>query len=77
MSLARAFLEAGVPAVVASLWAVDDQRTAWLMERFHRALRQEGDPVLALQQAQVAAIASWGEEVEGPAVWAAFEVIGR
>jgi CHAT domain-containing protein len=76
-SLARAFLSAGVPAVLANLWPVADQRTAWLQERFHRALVAGRDPAAALQLAQRDAIAAWGRSAAAAAVWGGFEVIGR
>src|SRR5262249_42631080 len=37
--LAQAFLVAGVPTVVASLWDIDDESTAVLMEKLHAAHR--------------------------------------
>jgi CHAT domain-containing protein len=36
ISLPAGFLQAGAPAIVSSLWAVDDRSTALLMERFYR-----------------------------------------
>jgi CHAT domain-containing protein len=42
--LARAFLIAGVPAIVPSHWDVSDRATAELMERFYRRLAG-GEPV--------------------------------
>jgi CHAT domain-containing protein len=38
VGLSRAFIYAGAPAVIVSLWKVDDVSTAWLMERFHKYL---------------------------------------
>ena len=38
VGLSRAFLYAGAPAVVVSLWKVDDSTTAWLMTRLHQYL---------------------------------------
>jgi CHAT domain-containing protein len=43
VGLPAGFLLAGAPAVVASLWSVDDLSTALLMERFYR-LHLAGDP---------------------------------
>ncbi|HKI05532.1 MAG TPA: CHAT domain-containing protein [Thermoanaerobaculia bacterium] len=75
-SLARAFLAAGVPTVVASLWSVDDGATAHLFEAFHRNLRPGVDPVDALRAAQLEMLRSRNEKDRSPWTWAAFEVIG-
>jgi CHAT domain-containing protein len=53
MGLTRAFLYAGVPRVVASLWPVQDRAAAELMSRFYRALwREKKSPSTALREAQ-------------------------
>jgi CHAT domain-containing protein len=72
LGLAHAFLAAGVPTVVASLWAVDDQSTARLSVRFHQDFRRGADALTALRAAQLAEIA------DGPRdwTWATFEVLG-
>jgi CHAT domain-containing protein len=83
-SLARAFLAAGVPTVVASLWSVDDKETSVLFDAFHQAWASrrdavaEGarDPVDALRAAQLAMIHSSQPADRSPRAWAAFEVLG-
>jgi CHAT domain-containing protein len=74
-TLGRAFLAAGVPTVVASLWAVDDNATARLLSRFHRELQAGADPASALRQAQIATIHD-PQTARLPADWGAFEVFG-
>lgn len=55
MSLQRAFHVAGAKAVVASLWKVDDQRTAKLMDRYYELMVDGGKTRLeALREAQLA-----------------------
>ena len=71
-SLARPFLAAGVPAVVASLWDVDDKATADFFSRFYRHLSRDFDPAQALQRAQKDSIADDSD----PRAWGAFELIG-
>ncbi|HSW15733.1 MAG TPA: CHAT domain-containing protein [Ramlibacter sp.] len=69
-SIASAFLRAGVRAVLAAQWPVDDASAAWLMPLFYRALRRgEGlPPAQALQAAQLMfmhgdlAGEQWGDE---------------
>ncbi len=73
-SVARAFLAAGVPTVVATLWPVDDDAAADFFIRLHRHLAAGEQPAAALRQTQIESIH------KGPtgstAVWAAVEVIG-
>jgi CHAT domain-containing protein len=71
-ALARAFLVAGAPAVVGSMWLVDDEDTAHFMESFHRQLAAGLTPAAALRAAQVEAIRAGGRSP----VWAAFRYEG-
>ena len=75
-SIARAFLAAGVPAVVASLWATDDRASAELFARFHERLRVGDDPAKALRFAQLSLLKSGIPSLQQPSKWGAFEVIG-
>ncbi|WP_435388425.1 CHAT domain-containing protein [Laspinema olomoucense] len=52
IGLASGFLYAGTPAVVSSLWCVDDFATACLAIRFYYELRQDERVVMALHRAQ-------------------------
>lgn len=52
IGLARAFIYAGVPSVLVSLWAVEDVSTAMLMERFYTGLVEGRTPADALRRAQ-------------------------
>jgi CHAT domain-containing protein len=73
-SLARAFIDAGVPAVVASLWPVDEAAEP-LLVRFHRELQRRPDIGRALQVAQLSFLQQHG--FDAPArVWAGFILIG-
>lgn len=75
-NLARPFLAAGVPAVVASLWSVDDDSTSHFFSRFYKHLHSSFDAAAALRAAQIEAIELAEEESRDPRTWAAFEVIG-
>ncbi|MBX3085577.1 MAG: CHAT domain-containing protein [Anaerolineae bacterium] len=79
-ALNRAFLYAGAPSVVASLWSVDDEATALLMETFFK-LRAEGKAdAEALQAAQkfVREYTEGGQTpYASPYFWAAFVLTGR
>lgn len=76
LSLARAFLAAGVPTIVASLWDVDDEATARLLQSFHKRFQQGDDAATALRQAQLSMLASPDTALRSPAAWGAFEVLG-
>jgi CHAT domain-containing protein len=53
LGLPAGFLQAGAPAVVSTLWAVDDLSTMLLMEHFYQAhLQDHLPPAAALRQAQ-------------------------
>ena len=58
VSVARPFLGGGVPLVIASQWDVDDRATEQLTLAFHRELAKSGDPIHALQAAQLAMLRS-------------------
>jgi CHAT domain-containing protein/Flp pilus assembly protein TadD len=73
VGLSRAFLYAGSRGVVCSLWQVDDQRTARLMQALYAEL-QKGKPSReALTAARRALIA----DEEPPLFWAPFILIGK
>ncbi len=59
IGLTRAFIYAGTPSVVASLWKVDDSSTAHLMSSFYKNLKTMSK-VEALRQAQLALIRGEG-----------------
>jgi CHAT domain-containing protein len=76
VSVARPFLGGGVPLVIASQWDVDDRATEQLTLVFHRELAKSGDPVRALQIAQLALLRS-GDAVQAlPESWGAFVAVG-
>ncbi len=75
LGLARAFLAAGVPNVVASLWNVEDRDGEALFEQFHRRYRVGMPAAAALREAQLALLRDPVSGSSDPAVWAAFELI--
>ena len=75
LGLSRAFLLAGAPTVIVSLWNLPDDTgaTAELMKRFYRALRRtHSSPARALRRAMLTTMRRYPEPLE----WAAFVVIG-
>lgn len=77
-SLARAFLGAGVPLVVGSLWPVQSSATEKLMVSFHsnRTNEQRSSTVEALRRAQQEMAHGPAENLHRPYYWAAFTVTG-
>lgn len=76
LGLARSFLIAGVPAVIASLWDVDDEPSSRLVLRFHELLRSGADPMAALRQAQLELLSDNDHSLASPHGWAAFQLVG-
>ncbi|MCP4573783.1 MAG: CHAT domain-containing protein [bacterium] len=74
IGLTGAFLGAGVPAVVASLWRVPDAATSVLMERFYTELAAGRDVATALASAQRAV--RHEPATAHPFHWAGFVVVG-
>jgi CHAT domain-containing protein len=76
-SFARAFISAGAPLVVASLWRVESAATETLMINFHILRRQkEMSTVDALRTAQHQMAYGPAQKTRRPYYWAAFTVTG-
>lgn len=75
-SLSRAFLTAGVPAVIGTLWDVDDEASTEILLELHRRLRRGQDAAASLQAAQIRLLKSEETTWRSPLVWAGFELIG-
>jgi CHAT domain-containing protein/tetratricopeptide (TPR) repeat protein len=76
VSLARPFMAAGVPSVVATLWDVSDGASQTLFESFYQALRDGATPALALRDAQLRLLRSGDSQLRLPAAWAGFVALG-
>lgn len=77
IGFARAFLVAGAPVVVASLWPVDSDATAELMIAFHRFRKAEKQSTTeALTLAKQHMMNHENTRYRDPYYWAGFTVIG-
>ena len=74
-SLARGFLRAGVPDVVASRWNVDSESTRLLMGTFYDALLSGQSVVRALAYAE--SQLQQHQTTQHPYYWAAFDALGQ
>lgn len=72
MSLARSFMYAGIPALVVSLWQVNDQSTSIIMQNFYENLCNEMTKDEALRQAKLSFIRNATGWAAHPAFWAPF-----
>jgi CHAT domain-containing protein len=77
IGLARPFKAAGVPVVIASLWAVDSQATTDLMISFHRLrTRERMSSAFALRAAQLEMLKHANPTYREPYYWASFSLSG-
>ena len=74
IGLPRAFLYAGAKSVIATLWKVDDEATAVLMEAFYKRIKAGDPPSMALHRAQLEMIKN--SRYSEPRYWAAFVLQG-
>jgi CHAT domain-containing protein len=72
IGLTRAFIYAGTPSVIASLWKVDDRATSDFMTAFYQQLRRGKSKAAALQTARM----QTREKYPHPYYWAAFVLTG-
>jgi CHAT domain-containing protein len=74
--LTRAFMYAGVPSLIVTLWAVNDEAAAELIKRFYEGILKKGlRPAAALRSAQadLSREAKW----RAPYYWAGFTLQGE
>ncbi|NEQ69410.1 MAG: tetratricopeptide repeat protein [Symploca sp. SIO2D2] len=76
VGLNRAFLYAGTPTVMSSLWNVDDAATGLLMKEFYSNLQGGMGKAESLQQAQKAVRQNQEQDYSHPYYWAAFSLTG-
>lgn len=72
VGLSRAFIYAGTPTIIASLWNVDDEATNVLMTSFYTHLKQGMSKAEALRAAQLETRAKY----PNPYYWAGFVLTG-
>jgi CHAT domain-containing protein len=75
VGLTRAFMYAGTPAVMVSLWSVSDISTATLMGEFYKNLVIKNlDKTNALRKAKLTMLKN--EKFANPYYWAPFVIVG-
>ena len=73
IGLTRAFIYAGAPTVVTTLWKVDDRASFRLMDAFYRALAAGASKAQALRRAQLTVM----RDAPPPFFWAAYQLTGE
>lgn len=73
LGITRAFMYAGTPTVIASLWSVSDESTAILMKNFYKRLKEGNTAAASLRAAQIDLM----KEFPQPFYWAPFIVTGK
>ncbi len=76
LGLGRAFLAAGVPSLVMSLWPIEDNATSELMQLFYQNLLNGDTKVQALRAAQCSLLHRTSSSYTHPYFWAAFCLVG-
>ncbi|MEM7371370.1 MAG: CHAT domain-containing tetratricopeptide repeat protein [Bacteroidota bacterium] len=77
ISLARACTYSGAQSVIASLWQVDDESTASLMQEFYHQLAEGQSKQEALRQAKLSILDSRDHMFAHPFFWAAMIPMGN
>jgi CHAT domain-containing protein len=75
-SIAQSFLAAGASAVIATLWDIDDARSARLFSEIHRRVISGESVSEALRAVQLRALSSHDPEMAHPRTWAGITLVG-
>lgn len=77
MSMARGFQYAGAKSLLTSLWSINDETTAQLMDRFYKNLAEGQSKAQALRNAKIDFISNPAQSAAShPFYWAAFVLYG-
>ena len=76
IGMSRAFLYAGVPSMVVSLWNVEDEATSLIMGYFYKNLKQGMEKSEALRFAKLDYLKSVKTTKKDPFFWAPFVLFG-
>ncbi len=77
IGISRAFLYAGVPGMVVSLWSVDDEATSIIMSNFYGHLKEGLCKNEALRLAKIDYLNESTSIKKDPFYWAPFILIGN
>jgi len=73
LSVARSFIAAGAPSVIATLWPINDREAAGFFPRLHQHLSRGVPPAEALRATQMEFL----HRPDTTPIWASVELVGR
>jgi len=74
--LVRPLIARGVPAVVGTLWDIDDATAKELLVSFHQHYREGNDAAVAMRLAQIELLRKDNDVLRSVRAWAPYQVIG-
>ncbi|MBM3436215.1 MAG: CHAT domain-containing protein, partial [Bacteroidetes bacterium] len=77
MSLARGFMYAGVPAIIMTLWEIEDISSADIMNKFYQNLKKGNNIGEALRNSKIEYLTEADQLHTHPYFWAAYVQIGN
>lgn len=77
MSLARGFAYAGVPSIIATLWAVNEKATADILSDYYRNLEKGQTKDSAIENAKIEYLQTCSDHKAAPYYWAAITLVGN
>ncbi len=77
ISMGRSFMYAGAPAIITSLWSVNDKTAVFFTQHFYSNLSQGKDKTEALRQAKLTYLKQAKGLAAHPFYWAAFVLQGN
>lgn len=76
ISIGRGFIYAGAPSLLMTLWSLNDDSGAFIMEEFYKNLHAGRSKDEAIQQAKLHYLTHVAPEYAHPFMWAAFVSVG-
>ncbi|BDS12103.1 CHAT domain-containing protein [Aureispira anguillae] len=76
VSIGRGFMYAGAPALLMTLWSLNDQSGAVIIEQFYKNLSEGIEKDEAIRQAKLFYLKHYPAEYTHPFMWAAFIQVG-
>ncbi|CAA6830458.1 MAG: Unknown protein [uncultured Aureispira sp.] len=76
VSIGRGFMYAGAPALLMTLWSLNDQSGAVIIDHFYKNLSEGMEKDEAIRQAKLFYIDHYPSEYTHPFMWAAFVQVG-